>query len=74
MSFTDGKSFIVDKPTFDAHHRYHKRFGCSLCGVQFKVGETARWIFANFKASPAKCGLIGNNTDPRPIRYEIGRE
>lgn len=47
MSFTDGKQFEVDQERRDAHTRHRKRFGCSLCGHDFKVGDSARWIYAN---------------------------
>jgi hypothetical protein len=31
-------------------------FRCRLCGYKFKVGSAFRWVFANFEASPSRCG------------------
>jgi len=56
MSWTDGKPFIVDDAKMNGFKHVKRRFGCSLCGDEFKNGDGARWIFANFKASPVRSG------------------
>lgn len=53
MSWTDMKAFVVDDRTHQSFKSLKKRFHCSLCGHDFKVGDTARWIYANgTKGSP----------------------
>ena len=47
MSFTDGKAFRVTQGEFDAFKRLNKHFGCSLCGHEFRVDDSARLIFDN---------------------------
>lgn len=56
MSFMDRKAFQVTEETHAAFKKIRKRFNCKLCGRVFAVGDTARWIYANFKDSPVRCG------------------
>lgn len=56
MSFTDRKSFQINNEILAAFKRTKKRFNCKLCGHNFEVGDTARWIYANSKESPVRCG------------------
>lgn len=46
-SFTNQKPFVVSKERLEAFTRHRKRFGCVLCSKVFKVGDTARWVYAN---------------------------
>lgn len=56
MNFTDRKPFVVEENTLASFKRVKKRFNCKLCGRDFAVGDTARWIYANFAESPVRCG------------------
>ena len=56
MSFTDRKPFTVTPELHASFTRLKKRFNCKLCGHEFVVGDTGRWIYANFKDSPVRCG------------------
>jgi hypothetical protein len=46
-SFTDCKPFVMDQERLTAFKRTRRRFCCALCGHDFQVGDTARWIYAN---------------------------
>jgi len=37
----------VTQEHVDTHKRMRKKFGCKMCGVQFKAGSIKRWIYAN---------------------------
>jgi hypothetical protein len=56
MSFTDRQPFVVTAKQLAGFKRSAKRFNCSLCGHEFTEGDTARWIYANFKESPVRSG------------------
>jgi hypothetical protein len=56
MSFLDGKTFEVTPEISTALKRIHKMLGCLLCGNAFKVGEQARFVFANCADAPFKYG------------------
>lgn len=45
-SFTHQKPFTVDDVWIKAFTRHKKRFGCALCGHEFKDGDVARWVYA----------------------------
>jgi hypothetical protein len=54
MSFTDGKPWVVTEA--QTKLAWGGGFHCRLCGHDFKAGDTARWIFANFTGSPSHYG------------------
>lgn len=54
--FTDQKPFVVSKERLEGFQNVKKRFNCKLCGHDFKEGDTARWVYANFAESPVRCG------------------
>lgn len=39
--------FVVSAEQHAAFKRLKKLFNCKICGRVFKVGDTARWIYAN---------------------------
>ena len=48
MSFTNQKPFIVEEHSLhNFTNKGRKRFGCALCSKEFKVGDTARWVYCN---------------------------
>lgn len=46
MSFTDQKPFILDTKFFEGITERNQKFCCNICGEDFKVGDTVRWIYA----------------------------
>lgn len=46
-TFTDQKPFVVDADRRSAFTRLKKKFNCSICGKEFEIGDTARWVYAN---------------------------
>lgn len=52
-TWLNGEPFEVSETTLTSFRRVKKRFGCSLCGHEFKAGERARWIYAN--STPGQC-------------------
>lgn len=44
MSFTDQTPFIVTEQHTKLH--WGGGFNCKLCGREFKVGDSIRWVFA----------------------------
>lgn len=47
MSFTNQQPFTLDAQQVALFTRRGKRFNCALCGVEFKPGDTVRWVYAN---------------------------
>lgn len=59
MSFTDGKPWVATEQHAKAPWggtKSGKRFRCGVCGHRFQVGDTVRFVFANFKESPSRYG------------------
>lgn len=46
-TWLNGERFTVDERTHESFKRVKKEFCCRLCGHTFKVGDSARWIYAN---------------------------
>ena len=60
MSFTDQKPHIVTPEDVRAPwsgHRNGKRFYCRMCGHQFLVGDSFRWVWAGV-LTPARVNLL----------------
>lgn len=53
MSFTDQKPFEVTAD--DLRRRWGSGFKCKLCGHEFVLGDTVRWVYANGTPG-AQCG------------------
>lgn len=59
MNWTDGRPMVVTERDLTlpwAGGKNGSRFRCRLCGFKFRVGDTARFVFANFSDSPSKQG------------------
>lgn len=59
MSFTDGVRWQVTAKDLTYSWSGEKNaaaFRCRLCGHKFAVGDTARFVYANFKDSPSNYG------------------
>ena len=57
MSFTDGKPRVATAE--EVALKWSGRVGnfrCRLCGHRFAVGDTWRFVFANFADSPSRHG------------------
>ena len=63
MGFIDQQPHQTDQETLDAHNRFGRgrRFACYLCGIDFKVGDTYRWVYANgYSEKDEKAYGMGN--------------
>lgn len=57
LSFLDEKPHIATEKDVKSDWGTDKKgFRCRFCGHKFAVGDTYRWVLANFKDSPSKYG------------------